>query len=463
MMEIDKESRFIILTVILGDLLILNALFYFVAFIGRMPIQWDMMHHCVIMSLCYLVSVFMFSGVTLHRRRVRTDQILTAVVGNVSGFFVVWFAMLSILDVNVMTPWFLVLFFVLILLSIVGYRLLYQTILRNLRKRGGHICNVVFVGSTRNMRELYDEMNHSHTGYRVIGYFDTEPNPSFVAKYLGHCDNAVEYIASNESNIDRLYCSLPSAMKDVILPIISCCDNHMVRFYSVPNLRNYLQRRVNLEMFSNTPVLSIRTEPLAKSDNKIVKRTFDIIFSGLFIITLYPIVLLIFAPLIKLSSRGPVFFRQKRNGIDGKEFWCYKFRSMKESVIADEVQATEDDPRKTKIGDFMRRTNIDELPQFMNVLMGDMSIVGPRPHMLKHTAEYSALIGTYMVRHLVKPGVTGWAQVTGFRGETKELLEMEGRVKADIWYMEHWTFMLDLYIIYKTVANVIGRKDKKAF
>lgn len=135
---------------------------------------------------------------------------------------------------------------------------------------------------------------------------------------------------------------------------------------------------------------------------------------------------------------------------------------MKVNKDADKVQATINDPRKTKFGNFMRKTNIDELPQFINVLLGDMSIVGPRPHMLKHTEEYSQLINKYMVRHFIKPGITGWAQVTGFRGETRELSQMEGRVKADIWYMEHWTFMLDLYIIYKTVANAL-RKDKQAY
>ena len=162
---------------------------------------------------------------------------------------------------------------------------------------------------------------------------------------------------------------------------------------------------------------------------------------------------------IKITSSGPIFFRQKRNGLNNKEFWCYKFRSMK---VSDTLQATLNDPRKTKFGDFMRRTNIDELPQFINVLLGDMSIVGPRPHMLKHTEEYSKIINKYMVRHFIKPGITGWAQVTGFRGETRELEDMEGRVKADIWYMEHWSFLLDLYIMYKTVANVL-HKDKQAY
>ncbi len=137
---------------------------------------------------------------------------------------------------------------------------------------------------------------------------------------------------------------------------------------------------------------------------------------------------------------GTYLFKQKRSGEDGKEFWCYKFRSMRVNAQCDTLQATEHDPRKTRIGEIIRKTSIDELPQFINVFKGDMSIVGPRPHMLKHTQEYSLLINKFMVRHFVKPGITGWAQVTGYRGETKELWQMEGRVMRDIWYIEHWTF-----------------------
>lgn len=164
----------------------------------------------------------------------------------------------------------------------------------------------------------------------------------------------------------------------------------------------------------------------------------------------------------KLTMPGPVFFRQKRNGINGEEFYCIKFRSMRVNAQADTLQATKDDPRKTKWGNIMRKTNIDELPQFINVLKGDMSIVGPRPHMLKHTEEYSKLIDKYMMRHFVKPGITGWSQVTGYRGETKELCQMEGRVKGDIYYIEHWSIWLDIYIIYKTVANAI-KGDEEAY
>ena len=183
--------------------------------------------------------------------------------------------------------------------------------------------------------------------------------------------------------------------------------------------------------------------------------------SSLFLIPtmiLFPFIWLI----IKIQSPGPIFFKQARTGIDGKTFYVMKFRSMHVNKDADKLQATKDDPRKYPFGNFMRKSNIDELPQFINILKGDMSFVGPRPHMLAHTEQYSALIDQYMVRHFVKPGLTGWAQVTGFRGETKELWQMEGRVKRDIWYMEHWSIWLDIRIIWMT-AKTVFIHDKNAY
>lgn len=213
-------------------------------------------------------------------------------------------------------------------------------------------------------------------------------------------------------------------------------------------------------MIGNMPILNLRYEPLSKVENRFLKRLFDIMLSGIFLVTIFPVIYLIVGTIIKLTSPGPIFFKQMRTGLNGREFKCYKFRSMRVNDEADKKQATADDPRKTKFGNFLRRSNIDELPQFINVFKGEMSIVGPRPHMLAHTETYARLIDKYMVRHFIKPGVTGWAQTHGFRGETKELSQMEGRVQSDIWYMEHWTLLLDLYIIYKTIANVIvGEKN----
>ena len=239
--------------------------------------------------------------------------------------------------------------------------------------------------------------------------------------------------------------------------------NNVVHFYSVPNVSNYLHHRMYFNMIGTVPYLSFFRDPLSSSvQNRVIKRTFDIVFSLTFLCTIFPIVLLVVAVITKITMPGPLFFRQKRNGLNDKVFYCIKFRSMRVNDDADKVQATKDDPRKTKWGNIMRKTNIDELTHFINVLLGDMSVVGPRPHMLNHTEEYSQLIDKYMVRRFVRPGITGWSQVTGFRGETKELSQMEGRVKGDIWYIEHWTFWLDLYIIFKTIANAI-RGEKEAY
>ena len=218
-----------------------------------------------------------------------------------------------------------------------------------------------------------------------------------------------------------------------------------------------------ISFMEEIPVIARREEPLRRGGNKLIKRVFDILFSLLVLLLVFPWVFIWVAIMIKIQSPGPIFFIQERTGLDGKVFHCIKFRSMNVNNDADNIQATKDDPRKFAFGNFIRKTNIDELPQFINVLIGDMSVVGPRPHMLKHTAEYSKLINHFMVRHFAKPGITGLAQVTGFRGETRYIDQMEGRVKKDIEYIENWTFLLDLKIIAKTIINMFGKEKGNAY
>ncbi len=190
--------------------------------------------------------------------------------------------------------------------------------------------------------------------------------------------------------------------------------------------------------------------PLLKTSNRVIKRTFDLIVSVLVCFITLPF-LPIIALLIKSQSRGNILFRQERTGLNGKTFVCYKFRSMHINNEADTRQASADDPRMFAFGKFIRRTHIDELPNFINVIKGDMSIIGPRPHMLYHTRKYSQLIDNYMDRHRCKPGITGYSQVLGLSGETPEPWQMEERVKNDIWYINHWSIALDLWILYRTV------------
>ena len=203
----------------------------------------------------------------------------------------------------------------------------------------------------------------------------------------------------------------------------------------------------------------MRNEPLDRKGNRLLKRGFDIVFSFLVIALIFSWLFPILAILVKLSSKGPVFFKQTRLGERKKKFSCYKFRSMQMNEEADSKQATRNDPRITKVGAFLRKSNLDEMPQFFNVLLGQMSVVGPRPHPLKLNDQFRDIIDKYMVRHFVRPGITGWAQVNGFRGETRTPELMEKRVDLDVWYLENWSFLMDLKIVVKTVTNMFGKDD----
>lgn len=467
MKQVLQFNNVIKFVIIFGDLSLLNIIFISLYYIFDYQTQGNESTHSlpqllVRMNLVYLLCNY-YNGVVLHRRIIRPEQIVRRAFRNTILHAVVFISLNSLAEVGAFSFRFFVCFYGIFFIILTTYRLTCRYLLKQYRKYGGNSCSITLVGDNKNMIELYREMTQNSTvGFRVNGYFSDSLSRNFPENvpYLGHPKEVVAYLAKHHT--DQIYCSLSSDYSYEIVPIINYCENHLIRFYNVPNIRNYVHRRMYFDMFGNIPILSIRKEPLAQVENRMLKRTFDILFSLLFLCTVFPFIYLIIGAAIKLSSPGPIFFKQKRSGENGKEFWCYKFRSMRVNVDSDKVQATIDDPRKTKIGDFMRRTSIDELPQFINVLLGQMSVVGPRPHMLKHTEEYSRLIDKYMVRHLVKPGITGWAQVTGYRGETRELWQMEGRVERDVWYLEHWTFLLDIYIIYKTVKNAV-QGDKKAY
>ena len=335
------------------------------------------------------------------------------------------------------------------------------------RSKGANNYTVALVGSDPNIRQVCQFLNgpNSEMGYNVLGMFTTDPEeiPEGITN-LGTPERAIQYVEDNHSILKEVYCSLnPATETDFVNRLVSICENRMVRFTYVPGMEGYPKRKMNISQLGNVNVISLHEEPLNKPLAKLVKRAGDIAFSGLFLITLFPFIWLFCTIGIKLSSPGPVFFKQKRTGYEGKEFWCYKFRSMHQSADADTKQAVKGDSRVFPFGEFLRKSSLDELPQFLNVFRGDMSIVGPRPHMLHHTDIYSELIGDYMIRHLAKPGITGWAQVNGCRGETKELSEMKERVEKDIWYIEHWSVELDISIILTTIWQMLRHDDEKAY
>jgi putative colanic acid biosysnthesis UDP-glucose lipid carrier transferase len=260
--------------------------------------------------------------------------------------------------------------------------------------------------------------------------------------------------------IDEIYCSVSELTNSQLSEVIDFADNNLKILKFLPDNKEIYSKKLKYEYYDYIPIISLRDMPLEDSVNLIVKRSFDILFSSLVIVFILSWLTPLIAILIKLESKGPVFFKQSRNGFNYKEFDCYKFRSMMPNKDAHLFQATKNDQRVTKIGKFIRKTSIDELPQFFNVLFGDMSIVGPRPHMVSHTNMYAKRIDKFMVRHFVKPGITGLAQISGFRGEVETDKDIIGRVKYDIFYIENWSLFLDIKIIYKTFKNVVKGEEK---
>lgn len=331
-------------------------------------------------------------------------------------------------------------------------------VLKKFRRGGSNIRNIVIIGTGHAAMRLTELLTQEQGyGMRVLGYFDNRLPSDFNGKFLGPIDRLEDFVKEND--VHEIFCT-SSIDNDVLVnKVIYLADQHFCKLYFTPLMSPKLQHSFYMYNFNSAiPAIAVHQSPLRSVTNRAIKRAFDIVFS-LCALMVLPIVFIPVAIAIKLTSPGPIFFKQLRTGYLGKDFYCYKFRTMRVSKDADTRQATKDDIRKTKLGNFLRHTSIDELPQFWNVLKGDMSVVGPRPHMLAHTEEYRKLIDQYMVRHLVKPGITGWAQIQGFRGATDELWQMERRVDNDVWYIEHWSLSLDIKIIVRTVTNALSGEE----
>jgi putative colanic acid biosynthesis UDP-glucose lipid carrier transferase len=302
----------------------------------------------------------------------------------------------------------------------------------------------------------------------IAKFFDDTPEAGFIntklvpfKKSTSQELNALfDYIKQNK--VDEIYCSLSEVGSAEVKAITKFADNNLKIVKFIPEQNTILNQELKRDFYGLVPVLEFRSIPLDDSYNLALKRTFDVVFSILVIAFIMSWLTPILALLIKFESHGPVFFKQKRNGYNYKSFNCYKFRSMIINNEADLIQVRKADSRITGIGKFMRKTSIDELPQFFNVLIGDMSVVGPRPHMLSHTNMYANKVDKFMVRHFVKPGITGLAQVSGFRGEVESDSDIVGRVKFDIYYVENWSVLLDVKIIIKTFIKAI-KGDEKAY
>jgi putative colanic acid biosynthesis UDP-glucose lipid carrier transferase len=296
-------------------------------------------------------------------------------------------------------------------------------------------------------------------------FFNKNPEYGYLHKRTFNFKNKQDVLSDcfnyiSEVGIDEIYCSISELTNAQIADIVDFADNNLKILKFIPDSKGIYSKKLRYEYYDYIPILTLRTIPLEDSVNTILKRIFDIVFSSVVIVFILSWLTPIIAVLIKLESKGPIFFKQSRNGFNYKEFDCYKFRSMMPNETAHLNQVTRGDERITKVGKFIRKTSIDELPQFFNVLFGDMSVVGPRPHMVSHTTMYAKRIDKFMVRHFVKPGITGLAQTSGYRGEVETDKDIIGRVKHDIFYIENWSILLDIKIIFQTFVNAVKGDDK---
>ena len=318
---------------------------------------------------------------------------------------------------------------------------------------GGNFRKTIIIGNDESVTELKEFfLNQKELGYENRMTFKFN-HPSDL-----NLEECFDFILTR--NIDEVYCSANELDESQISRLITFCENNFKILKFISKRGGLLSKKLKTDTYGLSTVQSLREMPLSNDFNTILKRTFDITFSLFIIIFLLSWITPIIGLIIKIESRGPVFFKQTRNGIKFREFTCYKFRSMIENNDADIQQATKNDKRVTKIGKILRRTSLDELPQFFNVLIGNMSVVGPRPHMIRENERYSKSVDKFMVRHFVKPGITGLAQVKGFRGEIETDEDIINRVKYDIYYLENWSLILDLNIVFLTTINFLTGQKK---
>lgn len=436
---------------ILVDVFIINFIVYYisdraflnVSFLSYITIFWFLTSYFFGFYKVYRYTRF------LSLFRLLGNQFLLFILG--------YFAYFGIFKEGiVVNNQFLILCSIVSSISVVKF--LWLLFLKKYRAVGNNFRTTVVVGfddSSKNIIKLFK--SKSNLGYKFLGFFSNKDRES--SEYLGRLNDVFNYVTEN--SVDEIYCSLPSLKKNQIKEINKFAIEKNIGLKLIPNSSELYSKNQSIEYYDDAlMVLNVNKLPFEFSENFYIKRIFDVFFSLIicvFVLSwLWPILWFF----VKFESKGPLLFKQGREGINGEEFICYKFRSMTLNEDADKVHATKNDARVTKTGAFLRKTSMDELPQFINVLFGDMSVVGPRPHLESLSLEYQKDVDDYLKRHIVKPGITGLAQVSGYRGEIKKPSDIKNRVRLDIFYIENWSFFLDLKIIIKTILNVFKGEEK---
>ncbi|SNS56522.1 undecaprenyl-phosphate galactose phosphotransferase/putative colanic acid biosysnthesis UDP-glucose lipid carrier transferase [Ekhidna lutea] len=401
------------------------------------------------------IGVFFSSNLQRINRNSRLldhlNKVLTGLVINLSIVFALWFALQP---VDYSRKYLFVTYLVFTIL-ILGWRSVWHYLIRYYRIQGYNIRKVVIIGKgdlSDSLTQYFKET--PELGYQLAGIVDD--NDSADARL-----NEFEDFTINKE-ADIVFCCLPHLTDDQVKDVIDFAENNLIKVNLISQFSRLANYNLSIEQFGNIPIINVNTIPLDSMVNRFIKRSFDIVFSSIFILLIFSWLVPIIGILIKMESKGPVFFKQKRHGKDNQGFMCWKFRTMTYQKNAEFKQATKNDNRITKIGAILRKTSIDELPQFINVFLGDMSVVGPRPHPIKLNEEFQPKIDRFWQRHAVKPGITGLAQARGFRGETAELSDMSGRVKLDRFYVKNWSLILDLKIIILTAMSII-KGDQNAY
>jgi len=447
-----RYSKYLRLINISIHILLINLTFwYFDKSINNNP------SHILFINFSWLIIAYLSNFYNTYRY-IDLTKLIARLILQFTVFTLAYFSFYALnqklFDTSIQIKIFTVIF-----IGLLITRLVFFFALRTYRIHGGNYRRVIIIGNSVNEKDLQNFfINRTEFGYKYFGFFsDKKTNNKY---YLGNIINTFDYILQN--SIDEIYCSLGELTKEQIKKFIRFADENYKTLKFIPKAENLITNELNVEYYDYIPVVTLRNNPLSRPLEKYAKRLLDIIFSLFVIVFILSWISPILLILIKLETKGSLFFKQTREGLNGNRFYCYKFRSMQPNNLENVIQTAKNDERITKIGKFIRKTSIDELPQFFNVFLGSMSVVGPRPHMVSQGNKFKEIVDKYTVRHFVKPGITGLAQIKGFRGEITKKADIQNRVKFDIFYIENWSFLLDIKIIVLTVLNA-AKGEENAF
>ncbi|MDX1909362.1 MAG: undecaprenyl-phosphate glucose phosphotransferase [Bacteroidia bacterium] len=374
-------------------------------------------------------------------------------------FFIILVYIVSI-KAQYLSRYYLIYNYTATICSVIAFRSLLILAYRYYNNMTYFLRKIVLVGPEQAMADIYRFFSSKNTTiYRFLEDVSLRMPAEERHEAMREVMEELKTFCIREQ-VNELYVSLPLASEELIEELADFSDDHFIYFRLVTEFEVLRKKRANVDFLGHIPIISLRQEPLRNLLNQMLKRGFDLVFSLAVILLVFPVMFPLIALLIKLDSPGPVIFKQLRSGKNNRKFWCYKFRTMRVNPDEEHRQATRHDSRVTPLGRFLRRSSLDEFPQFINVLLGDMSVVGPRPHMIQHTHEYAVTINKFLFRHFITPGITGLAQVNGYRGEITDPYLMQKRVEYDTWYIENWSLLLDIKIVLQTILGLLRGQER---